>query len=167
MAARQFSLVVFRALAVIAAFTGLNFVFATVGTFLYTSPDPSSLARIASVAIICVYILIAAFLWTFAERLAVHESEEKLTVKAGNWVVRLVFTALGLVIMTFSLNSMSSVIVEIFYPEVLRRDKPLIYVDIGVGILKFLIGLTIFLTYRFDKPAAFEAAQAVEPPIED
>lgn len=150
-----------------AAFSALNYIYSAVGTFLITGPDPNPSARIIAVAIICIYILIAAFLWTFAEKLSARESEEKITVKGGNWVVRLVFTSLGLLIMTFSLSPFAQAMVELFYPDFIRREKPFIYVDLGVGTLKFLIGLAIFLTHRFDNAAAFQAAQAIEPPLED
>lgn len=150
-----------------AAFSALNYIYAAVGTFLITGPDPNPTARVIAVAVICVYILISAFLWTFAERLSADESEEMLTVKGGNWVVRLVFTALGLMIIIFSLSSLAQSLVELFYPNFVRREKPYIYIDLGVSSFKLLTGLYIFFTYRFDKTAAFEAAQAIEPPVED
>lgn len=162
MAAQQFSLVMFRIAAVYVAFTGLNIGYSVISMKLMSYGDYRPPTNYVGIIFASVYLLCAALFWTLADRFAGTESSEKITVKAGNWVVRLVFSCLGIFLMLYSLNAISTTIMQLTMPEYFRTEKPLIYADVVVDGLKFLIGVYIFLTYRFDKAAAFEAAQAIQ-----
>lgn len=169
MAAQQFGFVMFRFAGILAAFLGLNHAYSVVYAQVWTKELMRSLVasvNYVSIVFACIFILLAAFLWTFADKLSGPERTDRVTVRAGNWVVRLAFTCLGIFLMLNGINAVVNWLSQLLFPE-FRPDKGTVYAGLIIDSLKFLIGVYLFATYKFDRAAAFEAAQAIEPPIED
>ena len=170
MAARQFGLVVFRALAVYILYASISRLYQISYVFIGLEGFPTEVGyplsqKIASVSIWSVQVLLAAFLWTNAEKFVGDEGGEKLTVRGGNWVVRLVFTSLGILICVFSINSIIELIANFLVPDPIWKDRDREAVLAMITeLVQFLLGLGLFLAFRFDKRAALAAAQAVEEP---
>lgn len=169
MASRQFSLVVFRALAVYVAIVSLSqlhqlafFIFGFEG-----APDGFNGAtthKIISLCILTFQVLLATILWTNADKFAGNDPDVQPTIRAGNWMVRLVFTALGILICVFSIDNFIDVIGRVLVPDPYRRETSRYEILNAITeAIRFFIGLGIFLAYRFDKRAALQAAQAIEP----
>ena len=62
-----------------------------------------------------------------------------------------------------SLSSILPVLAHMAMPDPLRQVQKDSYINLAIGGLKFLIGLGLFLAYRFDKAAALQAAQSATP----
>lgn len=172
MASRQFGFILFRALAVYFFYNSLsqfhllfNIYF---GQMELMGSKSLNGQKITSLAVWVIQFIIAVVLWTNAEKFSGSESDAKATVRGGNWVVRLVFTALGILLCTYLITNIVSEIGYLVSPDMLRqqRSRDTIVYAVTEG-LRFLLGLYLVLAYKFDKAAAFEAAQTVEPPLED
>jgi hypothetical protein len=167
MAARQFGFVVCRGLAVYCFLTavGLIYTFALQKQMEAMWPDrPGKVPSVALIAVagMAVHILLAAFLWTNAHKFAGDTSDDQPSLRAGNWVVRLAFTCFGIYIALGSLNSLARFFLELSDPLRFRPYELEFYLNLTVEGAKFLVGLGLFLYYRFDKRAALQAAQALE-----
>lgn len=171
MASRQFGFILFRALAVYFFYTSLsqlhllfNIYF---GQMELMNSKSINAQKIASICVWAIQMVLATALWTNAGKIAESGSDAKITIKGGNWVVRLVFTALGIILCSYSITNLVNEVGYLVSPDNLRqqRSRDSIVYAVTEGI-RFLIGLYLVLAYRFDKAAAFEAAQAIEPPVE-
>lgn len=161
MAAKQFGFVMARSLAVLSLMFGFQhlyyFLVALAAGSEYFQP-----VRWAGIFVVGSFILFAALLWTMADRFSSDLGDTEPSVRSGNWVVRLWFTSLGIVIMILSLNEVVRPIIELAMAWGVRSLETYTKIDMGINIAEFLIGLAIFVAYRFDKRAAFSAAQAIE-----
>ena len=168
MAARQFGFVIARALAVYCFTVGLNHLY-LFGLQTFGS-DPyyrnlmfPATERFMNVGVLAIYLLLAAFLWTSADKFAGPQADGQPSLRAGNWMVRLAFTSLGLLVIMGAITGVVSGIVQIGWPDPMRPPTRAFYVDVVVGSIKCLLGLGLILAYRFDKAAALEAAQSIKP----
>ena len=170
MAARQFGLVVFRALAVyvfLSSLTQFNYL-VVMYTGMQGAPegfDFQSSQKAAATALWIAQILISAFLWTNAEKLAGKGADAQPTLRSGNWVVRLVFTAIGLIVCIYAIDSLVVEAAHLIVPDPIRRDRTReMKLSLLTDGIRLVIGLALIIAYRFDKRAAFSAAQAIEEP---
>lgn len=163
MAARQFGFIMARSLAALSVMFGLHhlyfFLVASAAGEMFLQP-----VRWAGIFVVGSFTLFAALLWTMADRLSSDLGDAEPSLQSGNWVVRLCFTSLGIVIMILSINDMAIPIIQLAVDWGVRRLDTYSKIGLGVSVAKFLVGLGIFLAYRFDKRAAFGAAQAIEKP---
>ena len=171
MASRQFGLVVFRALAIYLFCMSINYIY-VLSNFLFMG-DQSALRgyeiplgqKLTVVGIWAIQVLISTFLWTNADKLVSPIADDQPSLRAGNWVVRLVFSSLGILICVYSVNSLVKEGINMVVPDPLMRDRDrddIIYAV--VESLRFAFGLGLFLVYRLDKVAVVQAAQALESP---
>jgi len=168
MAAKQFSQVVFRALAIYVLILSLGQINQLV--MLYTGMNgappefdfrPSQ--KFAATAVWTLQVLIAAFLWTNADKFVSGQPDSQPTLRAGNWVVRLVFTAIGALICVYALDSIVLEAANLIVPDPMRRDRSRdMILALVIDGIRFMIGLVLIVVYRFDKPAAVSAASAVD-----
>lgn len=156
----------FRFAAILAAFLGLNHAYSVIYAQVWASELMRSGVNYVSLVFACIFILMAAFLWTFADKLSGPDHTDRMTARAGNWVVRLAFSCLGIFLMLNGINALVNWLSELLFPE-FRPDKGAVYTGLVIDSVKFLVGVYLFATYKFDKAAAFEAAEAVEPSLED
>ncbi len=172
MASRQFGCIVFRAVALFFFATALSQSYVIFSLYFVqmelVTKQESLWHKVSFLAILVIQLLVATFLWTNAEKLSGAEDDTKATIMGGNWVVRLVFTTLGILMCTYSFAGVVRSTMSLLSPSLLHESRtPETIIYFITELIKFMVGVYLIITYRFDKAAAFEAAQATEPPMED
>ncbi len=166
--ARQFSLVVFRALAVYVFVLSISQVHQLVMLYTGMPGAPAEFdfrpsQKAAATALWIAQILIATYLWTNAEKFVGKFADAQPTLRAGNWVVRLVFTALGTLICVYSIDSIVVEVAHFFVPDPVRQDRSReMILTLIIDGIRLLVGLVLVIVYRFDKPAVVSAAQSID-----
>lgn len=169
MASRQFGLVVFRALAIYLFCMSLNYVYLLASSLFFDAQarlvgyQIPLAQKLTAIGIWAIQFLIAVYLWTNADKLVSPISDGQPCLRAGNWVVRLVFSVLGILICVYSVHSLANEAINLIVPDPLLRERTrdqVIYAI--VETLRFAFGLALFLIYRLDKEAVVQAAQAIE-----
>jgi hypothetical protein len=168
MAAQQIGIVLFRALALYIFFYSTTCLYEVAYITLGPSAPSGSEGyttgyKAASIAIWAFLVLLSAFLWTNADRLSGHEANDKVTLRAGNWVVRLTFMALGILICVNSITELVRFLAHQVFPDPTWNDRPREVVIAMIGeFVRLAVGLALIVIYRFDRQAALSAAKAVQ-----
>lgn len=168
MASRQFGLVVFRALAVYLLVMAINQLHQIINLYFLTADDYANRVlgpqKWITLGIWSLLVLMSAFLWTNGDKLVSSSPDSQPTLRGGNWVVRLVFTAIGVLICVYSFDNLVSLAVAKlrppFWPE---GSTPSMVLGAILDGVRLLIGITLICAYRFDKAAVVQAAEAIEP----
>ncbi len=158
MAARQFGFVVARGLAVYLWFMSIGSGMQVYGYYLLDAPSRTinGLPRatyILGLSLFVIEFLAASFLWTTASKFAGPCAEETPKVASGDWVVKLVFSALGIFLIAGAISGLAQGIMiygmDIRNPagNFLKSQGPYL---LGESI-RFLIGLWLVLTNRFTR----------------
>ncbi|MCC7229837.1 MAG: hypothetical protein IT203_05550 [Fimbriimonadaceae bacterium] len=168
MVARQFGFVVSRGLAVYALFIALNHIYAyfSLREMAIGRPAPSLFYLVGPVAMPVIYIVLFAILWTSANRFAGPVAEAEARVQSGAWVARLVLSGLGGFIALNALSDIANLFVKLNVVAQLQESNTENIAAFVVQIVKFLVGLGLILSNRFDRMALHEAARSGAPMVD-
>jgi hypothetical protein len=156
MTARQFGFVIARALAILCLLYALNQSYMFFGAWIYGRPG-NVLGKLLPTGIIGAFLLMGTFLWAAADRFAGDIADSQPTIRGGNWVVRLTFTTLGILIVLSSLDPIVSAAVNLMNQG---STASFFYPILVASGIKCMVGIGLIAAYRFDKTAALQAAQA-------
>jgi hypothetical protein len=128
---------------------------------VYSSTSSSRELNIPTIAAAAITLLLAAYLWTSAGKFSGTLDESQVSVRGGNWVVRLLFTALGLFIAIDAFFQLSDLVIRGAFIYRFSSLDSAYTIQICASVAKLLTGLGLWAWYRFDKGARLEAAQSV------